>query len=460
MKSTCNRFVFLLLGILLSGKITAQNHNTASPDDEYVKTKYSDSAFRTWSVGVNIGILTFSNILQTNNQLDFTSPVSKLGYGAFVKKQVLPSFGFQAQFFAGSLSSNNSQGTAYGLPLYAKFNTSINYTLSINAVYTIATLRSDYYHVGLQPYVGLGFGFMGYHPILAADNNTRTGFIYTDQGVSNDSFVPAQVGLKFNISRNVNLDFAYQINFAYTNNIDGYKYGQNNDKFSYLHFGLEFGLGNRSKPQLSTYKPSPEVRYEDLSENKTRRNQGPLDTSRKKRTNAVDERLKRLSMDTDSDGVVDFFDRCPNTPLGVKVDRFGCPINDENGNNKKTAVDKDQQVIDDAMDNLVFEAEKATIRESSFPTLNKLADLLIEKRMDKNQPQKILIVSGYGDGAGSYEFNLALSKDRAMAVKTYLTNKGIRDLNIVTVGYAKAYPAASGPDASKKSNRRVELTLY
>ncbi|WP_146191061.1 hypothetical protein [Sphingobacterium athyrii] len=30
--------------------------------------------------------------------------------------------------------------------------------------------------------------------------------------------------------------------------------------------------------------------------------------------------------DQDQDGVEDAVDRCPNTPIGVPVDQYGCPI--------------------------------------------------------------------------------------------------------------------------------------
>ncbi len=33
--------------------------------------------------------------------------------------------------------------------------------------------------------------------------------------------------------------------------------------------------------------------------------------------------------DADGDGVPDFLDRCPNTPSGVEVDRFGCPLDSD-----------------------------------------------------------------------------------------------------------------------------------
>lgn len=43
--------------------------------------------------------------------------------------------------------------------------------------------------------------------------------------------------------------------------------------------------------------------------------------------------------DADGDGVADFLDRCPNTPAGVQVDRFGCPL-DSDGDGIPDHLDK------------------------------------------------------------------------------------------------------------------------
>lgn len=37
-------------------------------------------------------------------------------------------------------------------------------------------------------------------------------------------------------------------------------------------------------------------------------------------------------IDSDNDGIVDSKDKCANTPLGVRVDQFGCPIDSDNDN--------------------------------------------------------------------------------------------------------------------------------
>ncbi|MDY0211625.1 MAG: OmpA family protein [Desulfuromonadaceae bacterium] len=35
-------------------------------------------------------------------------------------------------------------------------------------------------------------------------------------------------------------------------------------------------------------------------------------------------------LDSDNDGVADYLDKCPNTPAGVSVDKFGCPLDSDN----------------------------------------------------------------------------------------------------------------------------------
>ncbi len=43
----------------------------------------------------------------------------------------------------------------------------------------------------------------------------------------------------------------------------------------------------------------------------------------------VKERAKMLCKDSDSDGVLDKIDKCPNTPKGIKVNKEGCPIDSD-----------------------------------------------------------------------------------------------------------------------------------
>lgn len=53
--------------------------------------------------------------------------------------------------------------------------------------------------------------------------------------------------------------------------------------------------------------------------------------------------------DDDKDGVPDKFDRCPNTPLTIKVDEFGCPVRDKKDSDNDGVEDKLDKCADTPM---------------------------------------------------------------------------------------------------------------
>ena len=69
-----------------------------------------------------------------------------------------------------------------------------------------------------------------------------------------------------------------------------------------------------------------------------------------------------------------------------------------------------------------------------------------------------LRVEGHADERGTEEFNLQLSNRRAASVKRYLTDLGVADAALETVGYGENKPAVQGSnDAAWAANRRVEF---
>ena len=65
---------------------------------------------------------------------------------------------------------------------------------------------------------------------------------------------------------------------------------------------------------------------------------------------------------------------------------------------------------------------------------------------------------GHADDRGTEEYNLQLSNRRAAAVKRYLTDLGVGDAQLDTVGYGENKPAVQGStEAAWAANRRVEL---
>src|SRR4029077_5157129 len=104
----------------------------------------------------------------------------------------------------------------------------------------------------------------------AGGGYTESGWhLYKSNGEAlNHFFVPVGLGLKFNLSRSLNLDLGYRAHYMDADDLDGYHnsdtrngpvdIGQqlHKDKFSYAFVGLEFVLGNKSKPQLMFHNPA------------------------------------------------------------------------------------------------------------------------------------------------------------------------------------------------------------
>ncbi len=460
MKSNFKKASLLLTGVLVGGRLFAQTADSSHVSTDYVKPFSGSDAYRTWSIGVNGGILTPYTIFGSNRKQDFTHPQSELSYGAYIKDQITSGVGIQAAFMGGKLEGKDSQTDALGNS-YSNFSTKLHYSASLSANVTVGNISWKNKRSAIQPYFTAGVGTMNYTPVITTTAGVTSNFKTDNNGSINELFLPVGVGLKFNVADGVSLDLGYQVNFVYSDNVDGYNYGSNNDRFSYAHLGLEFALGSRSKPQLAVHNPVASMRKEYMWENEQTKNQlqSQIDAEKAKNDklrsdlDVTNANLAKFTTDSDNDGVPDFYDKCPNTPAGVKVDGSGCPLPVAK-DVKVYITQQDREVIKEAIKNLEFDFGKATIREHSFPSLDRVAQMLIDKKFH-------LKLAGYTDNVGSAAFNLNLSKNRSEAIKTYLISKGADASLITAEGFGKANPIASNKTASgRQTNRRVEFSLY
>jgi OmpA-OmpF porin, OOP family len=112
------------------------------------------------------------------------------------------------------------------------------------------------------------------------------------------------------------------------------------------------------------------------------------------------------------------------------------------------------ETIKDAYDNLLFDFGKATIKESSFPFLDELAQALIDN------PTYGIDIIGHTDNVGSATANLKLSQDRANSVRTYLISKGIDGIRLQAIGKGMTEPISDNSTAEgRAANRRVEFII-
>ncbi|TSJ43146.1 OmpA family protein [Mucilaginibacter corticis] len=445
-------FTKSLSTIALVSLSAAASAQTMSSDST---TRFQKRDFRTWSIGLNGGILSHYTPFNGTDNGDFKSPQVSWGYGGYVKKQILPGFGIQADFLAGTIKGANANSLPSGsaAQLNSSYATRIQWSADLAANFTVANVSLNQKRSFLAPYLTAGAGYMS---SSAHVNNVPAG---NNTNYHNNWFVPVGAGFKLGLSKVVNLDFGYTVSFMKSRDFDGVV-GPLNDRYSYAHAGIEIALGKKKSSQLQNFSAIAALREESAAESNELRTR--LAISEQKRladeaaSAAAAAQLAKDMGDDDGDGVANKFDKCPNTPANTTVDGAGCPLKVPAPviREKVIVTEADRKVVGEAIKNLEFELGKATIKERSYPTLDRVADLLVQKNFS-------LKLAGHTDNTGSMALNLALSKNRAEAVKAYLVSKGANASTIEATGYGPNQPIASNKTAAgRQQNRRVEFSLF
>lgn len=427
------------IGILSATQLMAQ-----TPVINEVKPFAPESEYRTWSIGAHIGLLNQSNLIGLRRKFDKTE--QSLGYGLYVKRQILPGFGIQAEYVGGKVTGAYEDNDN-------RFDTKMPWSIAISGNLTLANINWRHHQGIIKPYLNVGLGALGFEPTTAINGTTTT------HEQTTKLFVPGSVGLKFAVTPDIAIDLGYRLNLVQSANFDGVRRGGGKDIFSYTHLGVEFALGDKSKPFLANSNPVSamqkdyQAQYDEILAQKAALEAQQAENAK------LQEQLERLYADLaddDGDGVANRYDKCPDTPEDTKVDGAGCPLPAPKTPVVQQVVvsDEDRRVVDEAIQNLEFDLGKATIRPASHTSLNKVAALLIEKNFS-------LKLAGHTDNTGSMQTNMRLSKERAEAVKAYLVSKGANPSRIEATGYGPTQPIASNNTAAgRQENRRVEFTLY
>ncbi len=188
--------------------------------------------------------------------------------------------------------------------------------------------------------------------------------------------------------------------------------------------------------------------------------------------------------DDDNDGVCNIYDKCPDTPEGIKVDGAGCPLDADNDgvpdsidecptipgpptNNGcpkpivEVSIGTIASSLSDLLQGIEFDYDKDVIREVSYPKLDAAFDIL------QAHPTYKFYVEGHTDAAGSIEYNQNLSERRAASVVRYLVNKGVSTSQLVPVGkgesdlkHKECDPVTNCPAWKNLENRRVIFKPY
>lgn len=311
-------YILFLTTLFISSALIAQDKMPAK-----AKTFGGRDQFRTFSIGINGGVL--APVVLTGGINDYTNWNVNFGYGISLRKQVAHSFGLQANLTMGDLSGNNSNAPGGVAGIYKSFKTKIAYAADLRGVINVATVDFLKRENNVNFSLSFGYGLMGYSPNYV----TSDGNLVTWEGKANggskyvkEVYLPLGAGVKFKVTDCINFDLGYIMNYVDGDNVDGSRLKKKNDKFSYTSLGLEFALGSKSKQDLTWANPVLNM-YDELNDPSLREDVKKLKT----RTDSLDQSVEYLKKDLDGDGVADHFDKCPNTPAGLKVDGAGCPLN-------------------------------------------------------------------------------------------------------------------------------------
>lgn len=397
--------------------------------------------YRTWSIGVNAGVLSpFIAIGGTN---DFTNAEVNLGYGISLRKQLGHAFGLEGNIFRGKVSGTNKDGGPSALPGLSEFQTEIGYSADLRGVVNVATVDFLRRENSVNFFVTAGYGVAAYRAALNGADPKDLGEVFGEDGDKKyikEAYIPVGAGVKFKVSERVSFNLGYTMHFIDSDNFDGvWAKATTKDKFSYGYAGLEFSLGSSAKPNLDWVNPLA-LMYDELKDPSLRQEVEAL----KNRVSNVEKSVEDLKKDTDGDGVADQFDKCPGTPAGTAVDGSGCPLPKAT----ETAAVNNSNLS--GFETIQFEFNSSVLKTESYPTLDKLSSVLRENGGK-------VTVNGYASSEGTAAYNLKLSKDRANSVKTYLVNSGVNSSQVVTRGHGEANPIASNDtEEGRIQNRRVE----
>ena len=278
------------------------------------------------SIGVHVGAMSYlGDIEGTKGGTLFT--YWRPAYGFYLEKKFGSIFGVSTNGTFGKVSKSQLDDD-----LFANFETSfMHFDLNLLLDFDNGKIINE--ESLFSPFLSVGFGYLSFDPkgdlsvngnyyyhwddgtlrdtpqnfpgadttsvILNRDYEYESSLKDSVKNYSKTTFtVPIRLGLKFELSRNIDARISAAYILTFTDYIDNVADG-GNDKLFYTSFGLQYNFANSGKE---------EDKYKDFD------------------FSTVDR------MDSDGDGVMDSKDLCQDTPEGVKVDNKGCPEDsDEDG---------------------------------------------------------------------------------------------------------------------------------
>lgn len=343
--------------------------------------------------------------------------------------------------------------------------------------------------INVYTFVGIGLLFFDTEiKSLRTDKPSNLGYTTGgSSGKSTETVVPLGLGLKYKISKTIDIGLEVEYNLVNTDKLDAVNsdFRPGNDRYAYgnLNLGIKLGSKKQDKDHLDWVNPHEighmdlQVQIDGIGNPEDTDGDGVPDMFDQDNETPPNTKVdgSGVALDTDGDGVPDSQDADPLTQKGVIVDAEGAPLDTDNdgvpdgldlepGSAPNTLVNFQGQEIDLGSDQLgssafgmialpsiFFDTDKDHVKSKYDERLTMYARVLKENDGIK------LMLTGHADVTGAEKYNDNLSNQRAQAVADRLTKEYGVDASKLQLDHkGESQPLSS---TLLKVNRRVDVTL-
>ncbi len=288
--------------------------------------KESDETPAYVTIGAGTGVLSFFGEMNIDNEISTFSNI-RSGFHFNAERRLGNYFGVALEGLFGSVAHNQRSAS---LNLNRNFESAIT-QLGVSGSFHFDNDRLLKRSSAFSPYLAAGFAYIKFDPYGDLKNKNGTPYHYWSNGLITDlaendphaynanvifrdyvyesqltdsgsnyarnSFsIPLTFGLKWKFSEPLEGRFFTTYTITMSDYLDNYSDDAKNDQFLYTGFSVHYSIRKKKE----TASPFKNVDFVGLAKD-----------------------------DMDKDGIPDWSDKCPDTPVGVKVNSKGCPPDDD-----------------------------------------------------------------------------------------------------------------------------------
>ncbi|WP_343328337.1 OmpA family protein [Polaribacter staleyi] len=443
--------IYTYLFILTLGVTNAQTKEN--------KFMNGESQYDSWALSLFVGPSSiYTGDLRTDETAFKLGIAGQLG----VTKWFNHAFGVEGLLQFGKTRQTNATPNLDGNTKY--LGLSFNGMLNLNTVFRRGDLVGNR---KWNAYVYAGMGFMDF---TARVRNTKTNVttVYKNNFPRRSAYV--QGGAILSRRLNDNFDISARANFMLNGRdmFDGVastKHANAQERLLTASIGITYHFGTKEKlvwsdPYALKLKDAlskqelnkPVNKILNLNDDDNDGVVNEFDKEPNTLSNAVVDGAGR-ALDTDNDGVADGIDKCPLVKGEQKNN--GCPSEVS----KKIVQENELDALNLSLRGIQFDTSKAIIKTEFYSVLNNAVSVV------KKLPNQKFMITGYTDCLGNLDSNQKLSERRANSVKNYLIKNGVSKSQIFVNGLGEnsplhyCSPCNSCSKEEHKENRRIEIKI-